>query len=70
MKVNELLNSMNEDFRESLWDITIDSNEVEDVFNIDDISNEDLEKEVKEWYFKCYIDGQMFVQRLIIETTK
>lgn len=70
MTVSELLDSMNRDFRENLWDITIDDNEVEDVFNLDDIPNEDLEKEVKEWYFKCYIDGQMFVQRLIIETVK
>ena len=70
MIVSELLNSMNKDFRENLWDITIDDNGVEDVFNFDDISKEDLEKEIKEWYFKCYIDGQMFVQKLIIETAK
>ena len=70
MIVSELLNSMNKDFRENLWDITIDDNGVEDVFNFDDISKEDLEKEIKEWYFKCYIDGQTFVQRLIIETVK
>lgn len=70
MKIKEFLETLDEDCRENLWDITIDDNEVEDVFSFDEISKEDLEKEIKEWYFKCYIDGQTFVQRLIIETVK
>ena len=66
MRVKEFLETLNEDCRENLWSIDIG----EEIYDFDDISKEDLEKEIKEWYFKCYIDGQMFVQRLIIETVK
>lgn len=64
MKVNELLNSMNKDFRESLWDIFINDVEIEDP---DDPNV--FEKEVSKWYIEPpYIEGRFFCMKMVIYT--
>lgn len=64
MTVNELLNSMNTEFRESLWDIFIDNDEIE---TIDD--PEVLENEVHHWYIEPpYTTGTFFVMKMCIYT--
>lgn len=64
MTINELLNSMTTEFRESLWDIFIDNDEVE---TIDD--PEFLESEVDHWYIEPpYTEGHFFVMKMCIYT--
>lgn len=64
MTVNELLNSMTTEFKESLWDIFIDNDEIE---TIDD--SEVLESEVDHWYIEPpYTTGKFFVMKMCIYT--
>lgn len=68
MKVRELIDTLEENFRENLWMIIIDENDIDDVVGLDDAEESELEKEVREWYIDYRIDGQFFDQRLIIMT--
>lgn len=68
MKVKELINSIEEHFRENLWMIVIDENDIDDVIDLEGIEESDLEKEVKEWYIDYCLEGQFFYQRLVITT--
>lgn len=64
MTVNELLNSMTTEFKESLWDIFIDNDEIE---IIDD--SEVLENEVDHWYIEPpYTTEKFFVMKMCIYT--
>lgn len=68
MKVRELIDTIEEHFRENLWMIVIDENDIDDVIDLEGVEESDLEKEVKEWYIDYCLEGQFFYQRLIIMT--
>lgn len=68
MKVRELIDTIEEHFRENLWMIVIDENDIDDVIDLEGVEESDLEKEVKEWYIDYCLDGQFFYQRLTITT--
>lgn len=68
MIVNELIKTMAEDFRESLWDIFIDDLEIEEV---EDGYENLLNEEVYNWYIEPpYTDGKFFVMKMCIYTVK
>ena len=70
MIVRELIKTMANRFRESLWDIFIDDleiEEVEDPKNGYDLLNE----KVHDWYIEDpYTDGKFFVMKMCIYTKK
>lgn len=68
MKVRELIDTLEENFRENLWMIVIDENDIDDVVGLEGAEESELEKEVREWYIDYRIDGQFFYQRLTITT--
>lgn len=68
MKVKELIGTIEENFRENLWMIVIDENDIDDVVDLEGVEESELEKEVKEWYIDYCLDGQFFCQRLVITT--
>lgn len=68
MKVRELIDTLEENFRENLWMIIIDENDIDDVVGLEGVEESKLEKEVREWYIDYRIDGQFFYQKLIIMT--
>ena len=71
MIVRELIKTMTEDFRESLWDIFIDNLEIEEVEDTESEYNYLLNEEVHDWYIEPpYTDGKFFVMKMCIYTKK
>ena len=71
MIVRELIKTMAEDFRESLWDIFIDNLEIEEVEDSENEYNCLLDEEVHNWYIEPpYTDGKFFVMKMCIYTKK
>lgn len=68
MKVRELLETFNPDWKELLSEIIIDGDPIREFYDLEDIPMKYLEREVIQWNFECRIDGQIFVQNLIIES--
>lgn len=71
MIVSELIKTMSEDFRESLWDIFIDDLEIEEVEDPESEYNYLLNEEVYDWLIEPpYTDGKFFVMKMCIYTKK
>lgn len=71
MIVRELIKTMAEDFRESLWDIFIDDLEIEEVEESKNGYENLLKEEVHNWYIEPpYTDGKFFVMKMCIYTKK
>ena len=71
MVVSELIKTMAEDFRESLWDIFIDDLEIEEVEEPKNGYENLLKEEVHDWYIEPpYTDGKFFVMKMCIYTKK
>lgn len=71
MTVIELIKTMAEDFRESLWDIFIDDLEIEEVEEPKNGYENLLNEEVHNWYIEPpYTDGKFFVMKMCIYTKK
>ena len=71
MIVRELIKTMAEDFRESLWDIFIDDLEIEEVEDTESEYNYLLNEEIHDWYIEPpYTDGKFFVMKMCIYTKK
>lgn len=71
MIVSELIKTMAEDFRESLWDIFIDDLEIEEVEEPKNGYENLLNEEVHNWYIEPpYTDGKFFVMKMCIYTKK
>lgn len=71
MIVSELIKTMAEDFRESLWDIFIDDLEIEEVEEPKNGYGNLLNEEVYNWYIEPpYTDGKFFVMKMCIYTKK
>lgn len=71
MIVNELIKTMAEDFRESLWDIFIDDLEIEEVEDTESEYNCLLNEKVHDWYIEPpYTEGKFFVMKMCIYTKK
>ena len=68
MKVRELLETFNPDWKELLSEIIIDGDSIEEFYNLEDIPLKYLEREVIQWNIECRIDVQIFIQNLIIES--
>lgn len=68
MKVRDLLETFNPDWKELLSEIIIDGDPIREFYDLEDIPLKYLEREVIQWNFECRIDGQLFLQSLIIET--
>lgn len=68
MKVRDLLETFNPDWKELLSEIIIDGDPIREFYDLEDIPLKYLEREVIQWNFECRIDGQIFVQNLIIES--
>ena len=66
MTVNELLNTMTKEFRESLWDIFIDNDEIN--YEVDAST---VKSEVDHWYIEPpYTTGHFFVMKMCIYTKR
>ena len=64
MTVNEFLNTMTKEFRESLWDVFVDNNEIE--FEVDAST---VKSEIHHWYIEPpYTTGHFFVMKMCIYT--
>jgi len=71
MIVSELIKTMAEDFRESLWDIFIDDLEIEEVEESKNGYDGLLNEEVHDWYIEPpYTNGKFFVMKMCIYTKK
>lgn len=71
MIVSELIKTMAEDFRESLWDIFIDDLEIEEVKESKNGYENLLNEEVHDWYIEPpYTEGKFFVMKMCIYTKK
>ena len=68
MKVRELLETFNPDWKELLSEIIIDGDSIEEFYDLEDIPLKYLERDVIQWNFECRIDGQIFIQNLIIDS--
>lgn len=63
MTVDELLNTMTKEFRQSLWDIFIDNDEIEET----DAST--VKSEIHHWYIEPpYTTEKFFVMKMCIYT--
>lgn len=71
MIVRELIKTMAEDFRESLWDIFIDDLEIDEVEESKNGYENLLNEEVHDWYIEPpYTEGKFFVMKMCIYTKK